>query len=106
MSIEALISWGLANQPIVALFALAATIIGGLYRPVRDLISALPSLAWNIVKFTLLIVWMITWPIRALITWLYLKYGEAPVERFFDKIFEYFEKREAAREKLPDSDGL
>ncbi len=106
MNIEAIISWGMANQPIIALFALAATIIGALYRPVLDLLSILPSLAWGTVKFTLLTVWMITWPIRALIAWLYEKYGAAPVEKFFDKIFEYFEKREVVKKKLFDNDDL
>ena len=98
MSLDAIIAWVWENKEIIGLFAVIATAAGALYQPVRDLLSFLPRAAWAIIQFSLITAWYITWPIRKIIAVLYLKFAEKHVDRLFEKISDWFEKREAAKE--------
>lgn len=98
MNLNAIIAWVWENKEIIGLFAVIATAIGALYQPTRDLLSFLPRAAWAIIQFSLITVWYITWPIRKIIAVLYFKFVEKHVDRLFEKISDWFEKREAAKE--------
>lgn len=99
------INWLLGHQEILVLLAAIAAGIGALYRPMRDLIKALPKLVWVVIKYTFLTIWIIMWPIRKLIVWTYTKFLSDHVYNFFDRIFDWFEKREIAKEKLSDNNS-
>lgn len=98
MNLDTIIAWAWENKEIIGLFAVIATAVGALYQPVRDLLSFLPRAAWAIIQFSLIAVWYITWPIRKIIAVLYLKFAEKHVDRLFEKISDWFEKRETAKE--------
>jgi len=98
MNFDAVIAWVWENKETIGIFAVIATAIGALYQPTRDLLEVLPKMIWNIVKYTVLTIWVIIWPIRKLVAWLYEKFASKHVEKFFDNIFEWFEQREATKE--------
>lgn len=98
MNLDAVIAWVWENKEIIGLFAVIATAIGALYRPMLDLLQFLPRAAWEIVKFCLITIWFITWPLRKIIAILYFKFAEKHVERLTDKISDWLDKREAAKE--------
>lgn len=98
MSLDIIIKFIWENKEIIGLLAVIATALGALYQPTRDLLGFLPRAVWEIIKFVFLILFFITWPIRRLIVILYLEFAEKYVDKFFNKIFDWFEKREAAKE--------
>lgn len=105
MNLEAITAWAWENKEIIGLFAVIATAVGALYQPTRDLLRVLPKTIWTTIRCVVLIVWIIIWPARKLIAWLYVKFVAKHVEEFFDKIFDWFEKRETAKNKLHDDNG-
>lgn len=105
IDVDVIINWLLGHQEILVLLAAIAAGIGALYRPICDLIKSLPGLVWAVIKYTFLTVWLIMWPIRKLIVWAYIKFLSDHVFNFFDKIFDWFEKREIAKEKLSDNNS-
>lgn len=94
MELEAIINWVYHNQELVIAFGAIATAFGTLYQPTRDLLRALPRLLWNVIKFSFRFIWFTAWPARKLIAVLYEKFAAKHGEAFFDRIFEWFEKRE------------
>ena len=98
MSFGEIVSWGLENQEIVSLFALIATATGALYQPVRDLLRALPRFLWNIARLAFWVAWSLAWPLRKIIRLVYMKFFAHHVDSLFDRIFDWFEKREARKE--------
>lgn len=94
MEFEVIINWVSGNQGLVIALGAIASAFGALYQPARDLLRALPRLLWSAIKFSFQLIWFVTWPARKLIAVLYEKF----VEAFFDRIFEWFEKREARHE--------
>lgn len=94
------INWLLGHQEIIALLAVIATAIGALYRPVRDLLKALPKFIWAVIKYTFLTIWVMLWPIRKPIAWAYSKFLSAHVYNLLTRFFDWYEKREDAKEKL------
>lgn len=106
MNLDAIIVWVWENKEIVGLFAVIATAIGALYQPTRDLLEVLPKITWGIVKYTVLTIWIIIWPIRKLIAWLYEKFASKHVEKLFDNIFEWFEERELAKEASQERQSI
>lgn len=105
IEVHVAINWLLGHREILALLAVIAAGIGALYRPVRDLIKALPRFIWVVIKYTSLTIWLIIWPIRKPIAWAYTKFLSDYVYNFFDRILDSFEKREAAKEKLHDNNS-
>lgn len=103
MELEAIINWVSSNQGLIIALGTIATAFGALYQPARDLLRALPRLLWNVIKFSFQFIWFITWPARKLIAVLYEKFAAKHVEAFFDRIFEWLEKREARRESSQES---
>ena len=100
MNLDAIIAWVWENKEIIGLFAVIATALGTIYHPTRDLLKVLPKIVWAIVKYSALTVWAIIWPIRKPIAWAYTKFLSDHVYNFLDRIFDCFEKRETAKEKL------
>lgn len=97
MSFEVIADWLLENKEIIGIFAVIATAVGALYRPVLDLLRALPGLIWGLIKFIFQFSWFFIWPLRKLIAWSYSKFFSRHVDRTFDRIFDWFEKREAVK---------
>ena len=100
MELEIIINWISSNQELVIALGAIVTAFGALYQPARDLLRALPRLLWNIVRLSFQFVWLVIWPARKLTAVLYEKFAAKYVEAFFDRIFEWFEKREAAKEAV------
>jgi|GEM_PF-6887844 len=46
MNLDAIIAWVWENKEIIGLFAVVATAIGALYRPMLDLLQFLPRALW------------------------------------------------------------
>lgn len=103
MNLDAIIAWVWENKEIISLFAVIATALGTIYQPTRDLLKVLPKIAWGIIKYSALTAWAIIWPVRKPIKWAYTKFLSDHVYNFFDRIFDWFEKREAAKEKLREN---
>ena len=100
MSFEVITDWLLENKEIIGIFAVIATAVGALYRPALDLLKTLPGFAWSLIKFIFQFAWFVTWPLRKLIAWSYTKYFSKHIDRAFDKMFDWFEKGEAAKEAV------
>lgn len=98
--VHIVLNWLMGHKEILALLAVIAAGVGALYRPVRDLIIFIPKLAWVLIKFAFLTIWYISWPIRRPIAWLYTEHLSGHVDNFFGRIFDWYEKREDAKEKL------
>lgn len=98
MNLDAIIAWVWENKEVIGLFAVIATAIGAVYQPTRDLLSFLLRAAWAIIQFSLLTAWYITWPIRKIIAVLYFRFAERHVDRLLEKISDWFDEREAAKE--------
>lgn len=98
MDLEAIINFTLDNKEIIGLFAVIATAIGALYRPILDVIKVLPTFTWGLVKFSFQFIWFITWPFRKLVALLYGKFLSNHIDKAFDKMFDWFEKREAVKD--------
>ena len=90
--------WIVEHGVIIGLLAAIATAFGALYQPVRDLLKALPGFIWGVIKYSVLTAWVIIWPIRKLIAMAYGKFLSDRVDRMFDKLFDWFEAREARKE--------
>lgn len=103
MELEAIINWVSSNQELLIALGAIATAFGALYQPARDLLQALPRLLWNVLKFSFQFIWFVIWPARKLIAVLYERFIARHVEAFFDRIFEWFEKREARHESSQES---
>lgn len=100
MELEATINWVSSNQGLIIALGTIATAFGALYQPARDLLRAMPRLLWNVIKFSFQFVWFVIWPARKLIAVPYEKFAAKYVEAFFDRIFEWSEKRETAKEAV------
>lgn len=100
IEVHAVINWLLGHQEILALLAVIAAGVGTLYRPIRDLINVLPKFVWAVIKYAFFAIRVILWPIWKPIAWAYTKFMSDYVYNFLDGIFEWFENRDAAREKL------
>lgn len=98
MSFEVIIDWLLQNKEIIGIFAVIATAVGALYHPTLDLLKALSGFVWGLIKFIFQLAWFVAWPLRKLIAFSYSKLFSKHVERAFDRMFDWFEKREAAKE--------
>lgn len=98
MNLDAIIAWVWENKEIIGLFAVVATAIGALYRPMLDLLQFLPRAAWEIAKLCLIIIWFISWPLRKIIAILYFKFAEKYIEKMTDRISDWLERRESAKE--------
>jgi hypothetical protein len=99
MDESVVIAWIIEHKEIITLLAVVAAGIGALYRPFRDLLEIMPKLIWTILKYISLIIWFVMWPIRKPIAWLYAKYLSDHVYNILERIFEWFEEREAAKEE-------
>jgi hypothetical protein len=97
MNLDAIIAWVWEYKEIIGLLAVIATALGALYQPTRDLLSFLPKAVWEVIKFVFIVIWFVTWPIRKLIVVLYFKFAEKHVDRLFEKISDWSDKREAAK---------
>ena len=102
MNLHEASNWLLQHAELVGLLAAIAAGAGAVYKPIRDLIKALPKFIGSVIKFALKTVWFIIWPLRKLIVWTYFKYAEKYVDQLFEKISNWLDKREVAKEKLHD----
>lgn len=96
------ITWVWANREIISLFAVVATALGTIYQPTRDLLKALSHAVLTLVKITFQILWFVTWPLRKIVKWAYIKFLSDHIDNFFNRIFDWFEKRGSAKEGTTD----
>jgi hypothetical protein len=106
MNVSTVLTWAWENREMITLIALVGTALGAIYQPTRDFLKALPYAILSLVKLTLQFVWFIVWPIRKLVAWTYTKFLSIHVDNFFNRIFDWLEMRNTAKEKLGDSKDI
>lgn len=102
MNLHEVSNWLLQHAELVGLLATIAAGVGAIYKPTRDLITALPKFIKSVIKFAFKTIWFIIWPLRKLVAWTYFKYTDKYVDKLFEKISNWLDKREIAKEKLRD----